>query len=47
MRKKKVKFCGLTALGIRPGGPGEEPELVKLANCRNNHSKQIIKCMQQ
>lgn len=39
MRHKKAKFCGVTAIGVRqvPGSP--EPEIERIANCRNNHTK--------
>ena len=39
MRKKKAKYCSLSAIGIKPKAGNEEPEVIRVANCRNNHAK--------
>ena len=35
MHKKKIKYCGLSAVGIKPNNGGQ-PEIIKLANCKKS-----------
>jgi len=37
MRVKKAKYCGLSAISVKPVADSEEATVEPLANCRNNH----------
>ena len=39
MHKKKIKYCGLSAIAIKPNADTGEPEVIRLANCKKNHNK--------
>lgn len=47
MRVKKAKYCSLSAISVKPVADSDEATVEPLANCRNNHKKQLNSCMQQ
>ena len=44
--KKKIRFCGVTAVAITPHAT-EEPKFRLLCNCKHNHEKESSYCRVQ